>query len=492
LIGDNISDRSAVKIQKSGRASAASNVRWVGITQAGRVGIQLVSVVVFSRLLAPSDYGLMAMAAVVINFGGLFRDMGTSAALIQRKDLAPDLLDTVFWLNVILGLVVGIFVAILAPVAAWVFSADALTAVLLALSVIFPIASTTAPHLALLERHSEFRSIAWVEVSSGVTGLVAGIIFALIGGGVYSLVLQGVLTAAVSAIQFWRMSKWRPGTSWHSDEIKKIWHFSSNLVAFNVVNYFVRNGDSALVGRYLGAVSLGWYSAASRLLLFPTQNLTLVLGRALLPVYSRRQESLAEIATLYLRTLRLIAAVSAPMMFGLWAVRAPFVAVLLGPKWLPIAEILAWFAPMAFFQSLSSTTGTILSAIGRTDTLRTLGIVNSTLLLGAFIAGLQFGLFGLVIAYFFATLILTVSTMHITLTQVNSSLIEMVRRIAAPSVCAAAMAGTIALIEGYLPSGVSNLFRLLFLVPIGVMVYFGLIFIFAKSLVQELSKAVWR
>lgn len=62
--------------------SAASNVRWVGITQAGRVGIQLVSVIIFSRLLAPSDFGLMAMAAVVMNFGGLFRDMGTSAALI--------------------------------------------------------------------------------------------------------------------------------------------------------------------------------------------------------------------------------------------------------------------------------------------------------------------------------------------------------------------------------------------------------------------------
>lgn len=363
--------------------------------------------------------------------------------------------------------------------------------VLLALSMIFPIASTTAPHLALLERHSAFRSIAWVEVSSGMIGLVGGVIFALMGGGVYSFVLQGILTAAVSAIQFWRLSKWRPGISWRRDEIKKIWHFSSNLVAFNFLNYFIRNGNSALVGHYLGAVSLGWYSVANRLLLFPIQNLTAVIGRALLPVYSRRQESLAEIATLYLRTLALVAAVSAPMMFGLWAVRVPFVAVLLGPKWLPVAEILAWFAPMAFFQSLNSTTGTILSAIGRTDILRTLGIVYSAIFLGAFIVGLQSGLFGLVIAYFFATIIVTVSTMHITLTKISSSLIEMVRKIAAPTICAVAMAGAIALIERYLPSGVSNLFRLLILVPIGVMIYFGLIFIFAKPLFQELSKAVF-
>jgi PST family polysaccharide transporter len=471
--------------------AAASNVRWVAVTQVGRVGIQFISIVVFSRLLAPSDYGLMAMAAVVVNFGTLFRDMGTSTALIQRKELTPSLLDTVFWMNMIFGFAVGAFVAIAAPIAALVFSTEALTGVLLTLAVIFPITSTTAPHLALLERHSEFRSIAWVEVSSALIGLIAGISFAVMGGGVYSFVLQGVVTALLSTVQFWWISKWRPGTSWDSEELKKIWHFSSNLVAFNFVNYFVRNADSALVGRYLGAVSLGWYSVANRLLLFPIQNLTAVMSRALLPIYSQRQEDLTQIATLYLRTLVMIAAISAPMMFGLWALRVPFVEVLLGPNWLPVADILAWFAPMGFFQSLLSTTGTILSAIGRTDLLRTLGIINAIILLGAFILGLQFGLLGLVILYFIGTIILTLSTMHITLSKVNSNLLAMFRKISAPLICAIAMAGTIALLDWYLESVVSDLSRLLILIPLGILIYAGLMLLFSRSLVRDLTLALW-
>lgn len=472
-------------------ASATSNVRWVGATQAGRVGIQFVSIIVFSRLLAPSEYGLMAMAAVVMNFGGLFRDMGTSTALIQRKELTSGLLDTVFWLNVVLGLIVGVFAAIMAPVGAWVFATDALVGVLLALAVIFPIMGSTAPHLALLERHSEFRSIALIEVSAGVIGLAAGVIFALMGGGVYSFVLQGVVTAAVSAVQFWRVSNWRPGVSWSREELSKIWRFSGNLFVFNFVNYFVRNADSALVGRYLGTVSLGWYSVASRLLLFPIQNLTAVMNRALLPVYSRRQENLTEIATLYLRTLALISAISAPMMFGLWALREPFVSVLLGPSWLPVAEILAWFAPMGFFQSLLSTTGTILSAIGRTDLLRTLAIVNTLVVFGGFVLGLQYGLLGLVIAYFFATAVVTVSTMYITLNKIDSSLVAMVREIAAPSICAALMAATIFMLEWFLQSEVSNLLCLLILIPVGVIIYAGLMFVFSRKLIRELGAALW-
>jgi PST family polysaccharide transporter len=262
------------------------------------------------------------------------------------------------------------------------------------------------------------------------------------------------------------------------------------LVLFNFVNYFVRNADSALVGRYLGAVSLGWYSVANRLLLFPIQNLTAVMSRALLPVYSRRQENLPEIASLYLRTLALIAAISAPMMFGLWALRTPFVAVLLGPSWSPVAEILAWFAPMGFFQSLISTSGTILSAIGRTDVLRTLGIFNTVVLLSAFVLGLNYGLLGLVIAYFFATIVVMLVTMHITLSKVNSSLFALIPAISAPLLSAVAMAGAIAVLDGFLKSVASDFLRLLFLVPVGVAVYGGLMVLFSRALMQEFRKAV--
>lgn len=465
--------------------SARANVRWVLTAQGGRLAVQFVSIAVLSRLLSPADYGLMAMATVVTNFAMLFRDMGTSTALIQMDRPSAALLDAVFSFNIVFGAVIAAAVALCAPLAAWAFSAESLTGLLVALSLTFPVAAASAAPLALLEREGKFRAVAWIEISSGALGLTGGIAGARAGLGAYSLAMQAVMTAALTALQVWGLSRWRPRLRWAPRELRPIWPFSSNLVAFNLVNYFVRNADTALVGRFFDAHSLGWYSVANRLLLFPLQNLTYVASRALLPVYSRRQNEKQEIGSLYLRTLAVIAAISAPMMFGLWALREPFVATLLGPKWSPVADILQWFAPTGFLQSIGATSGTVLSAVGRTDVLRKIGIANTAVLICAFIVGMQFGLLGLVEAYFMATCVLTLAIMHVVLGHVGCNLGALVRRVQAPVACAAAMAVLLACVNAALVGLVSQPVRLIVLVPIGALFYLLLLSIFARGIVRE-------
>jgi len=467
-------------------ASARANVRWVLTAQAGRLAVQFVSIAVLSRLLSPADYGLMAMATVVTNFAMLFRDMGTSTALIQMERPSAALLDAVFSFNLVFGGVIAVAVALCAPLAAWAFSATSLTGLLMVLSLSFPLAAASAAQLALLERDSNFRAVAWIEISSGALGLAGGIVGARAGLGAYSLAMQAVLTAAFTTLQVWGLSHWRPRLRWAPRELRPIWSFSSNLVAFNLVNYFVRNADTALVGRFFDAHSLGWYSVANRLLLFPLQNLTYVASRALLPVYSRRQGEQREIGSLYLRTLAVIAAISAPMMFGLWALREPFVATLMGPKWSPVADILQWFAPTGFLQSINSTSGTVLSAIGRTDVLRKIGIANAIVLVGAFVAGMQFGLLGLVEAYFVATCVLTLAIMHVVLGHVGCNLGALIRRVQAPVASAAAMAALVALLNSALQALVSPPVRLIVLVPVGGLFYLLLLWTFGSGIVREL------
>lgn len=470
---------------------ALSNARWVGMGQAGRLTLQFLSITVLSRLLSPSDFGLMAMAAVLTNLGLLFRDLGTAAALIQKRDLTDELIDTVFWLNVVFGLAIGGLLVLTAPVVAHLFHATALTGILMALSATFPIAASGASQLALLERRHQFRSIAWIEVSSAAAGLVTAIVCALKGLGVYSFVLQSIVTVSMSTLQIWMKSSHRPRWSWSHEEFKSIWHFSGNLTAFNLINYFSRNADSMLIGRFLGAVSLGWYNVAYRILLFPLQNLTFTSSRALLPVYSRHQDDRETLRSLYLRTLALIGAITGPLMLGLWALRVPFVHVAFGEKWTPVIYILAWFAPMGFLQSLISTTGSVLSAIGRTDILRTLGIVNSITVVGGFVFGLQFGLMGLVIAYFCATTLITITSIHVTLREVDSGLIELARRIWKQSLCAVTMAGLLAVLNSFMLPRVPAIVVLAVLAPTGVAFYALSLYFFSRTSLVELQKALW-
>ena len=255
------------------------SAQWAAISQVSKVGGQLVSLVVLSRLLPPSDYGVMAMAGVVTALAGMLRDMGTGAAIIQRKELTQELTCTVFWMNMALGTTLGLLLWVGADLLGAFFREPKLPGVLLALAALFPLTSFTAVHQAIIERRSGFRTLAVLDVTNQLFGLVVAIMAALAGAGVYSLVAPMASSALISSIWLWRKSGWRPNWQWSSREFKALWGFTGNLTAFNFVNYFARNADSMIIGRMLGTAALGHYSMAYKLMLFPVQNLGWVVSR---------------------------------------------------------------------------------------------------------------------------------------------------------------------------------------------------------------------
>ncbi|EJW5315564.1 oligosaccharide flippase family protein, partial [Klebsiella pneumoniae] len=263
-----------------------SNTKWVAVSQLFKIGVQLLNIVVLARLIPPSEYGLMAMALVVTNFATLVRDLGTSAAIIQRKDLSNQTINAIFWLNVSMGVGIGVIIVILSPLISFLFHQEKLITVLCLLAISFPLASSSSSHLALLERDSKFRSIAFIEITSSATAVILAITLAYMNWGVYSLVIQAITLACMSTFQLWYKSKWRPNVRkiFDFDEIKGLLGFSGNLTLFNFINYFSRNADSMIIGHYMSSAILGAYSLAYRVMLFPIQNLTFVITRALFPV----------------------------------------------------------------------------------------------------------------------------------------------------------------------------------------------------------------
>lgn len=213
--------------------------------------VQLINVIYLAKIIPPAEYGIMAMALVIINLGILLRDLGTSAAIIQ-KSLSQDLVNTVFWLNSFMGLALAIIVAVSAPFVSSFYGQVKLFPVLILLSITFPLSSCAATHLALLERESRFKTISFIEVSSSIIAVIVAITMANMGFGVFSLVGQAIILNLMSAIQFWRASKWRPYFKQfiNLDELRSIFGFSANLSLFNFINYFSRNTDSFIIGKF--------------------------------------------------------------------------------------------------------------------------------------------------------------------------------------------------------------------------------------------------
>jgi O-antigen/teichoic acid export membrane protein len=367
---------------------------------------------VLARLLPPKSYGVMALATIVTNLANIFRDMGSSAAIIQAKELTADLTGTVHTSNVVLGLGIGAAVAVSAPSVSTLFHEPELTKILYLLALVFPIGSISLAHQALLERESRFSVVVMAEIVAALSGLALAMLAAWSGAGVYSLVIQVFAATLIGTVMIISASDRRPRWIWSRREFSSVIAFSGNLSLFNFVAYVSRNTDSIVIGRLLGAASLGIYSVAYRIMILPLQNLTFVASRALFPVMSRRGDRLPEMAELYLKSLSLIAFLSVPMMAGLFALRELVVDVVLGEKWHASAAILGWLAPVGAMQSMVSATGTICMSRGRTDVLLRLGMLGALLHATAFAVGSSWGIEGVAAGYLVATILNAVPAFH--------------------------------------------------------------------------------
>jgi O-antigen/teichoic acid export membrane protein len=471
---------------------ASTGVVWAGASQAGRLLIQMVALAVMSRLLPAADFGLLALATVVTTYANLLRDMGTAAAIIQRQTLSDDLLDTVFWFNVCVGGILAVGVIALAVPIAHLFRQPRLAGVLDTLAISFPLVSSGAVHQALLERSLKFRTLARLEISSALLALAVACWAALHGFGVYSLVFNSLVTSVMTSFQLWVASGWRPKLHWNGRELRSIWNFSANLFGFQTLNYFARNADSMLIGRFLGPTELGWYSVGYRIMLFPLTNLSAVLSRSLFPVLSRRQADQESFAALYLRTISAIAVITAPLMAGLWVLREPFVEVLFGKKWLPVAPLLAWLAPLGMVQSLLTTIGMIYMATGKTSLMMKWTVVSGVTIVVALATGLQWGYLGVAKAYAAANALLLYPLFAVPAKLIGLRFLDIVKSIQWQVLTALLMALLSWMLSAAIGNSIDPALRLACIGTFGVLTYLALGWVLMRPKLAEVFRAVIR
>ena len=185
-----------------------------------------------------------------------------------------------------------------------------------------------------------------------------------------------------------------------------------------------------LLGRYVGATALGFYSYAYNLMLYPLDNVSAALGRVLFPAFSQVQDDNERFRSGYMRVCSVIAAMTFPMTLGMLAVAGPLIDVFLGPKWHPAARLLMILAPVGLVQSIVTTVGYIYMAKGRTDWMFRLGLISSPLLVASFVVGLPWGTEGVSISYAVCFYALTPPSFAIPFRLIDLSLWAFVKRVA--------------------------------------------------------------
>jgi O-antigen/teichoic acid export membrane protein len=394
-------------------ARTVSGAAWSAVGRTGQQLVSLVGTAILARLLSPEHYGLVGMASLVTGFILIFRDLGTSAAIVQRPVLSDEFVASLFWVNLLFGFAALLAGVLLAPWIAAFYHTPALTPVMRALSFAFLLSSFGIVPSGLLSRQLAFRKIALVEIACAAAGMSVAVTLASLGYGVWSLVAANLTNTTLESALFLFLCSWRPRLMLRLDEVRRIYSFSGNLVGFQAVNFFARHADDILIGRYLGAASLGYYRLAYTLMLYPVQRVTGVLARVLFPALAQVQTDHERFRHAYLRTCVAIAAITFPMMLGLLAVAGPFVEVFFGPKWAPVAWLLTILALVGLVQSIVSTVGLIYMAKGHTALMFRVGLAVSVIVVVSFLVGLRWGINGVATAYAIVSIALALPTLRI-------------------------------------------------------------------------------
>jgi O-antigen/teichoic acid export membrane protein len=468
------------------RKAAFSSIRWSAASQFGRQVMQFATTIILARLLSPSDFGLLTMATVVTGFVAIFKDLGTTAAIIQQKILPDSLLDSLFWINVTFGLLATLILFAIAPLTADFYQEPQVKSILQVLSITFLVSGVSTLHQALLEKQLEFDSLAKIELLATLLGALVGVGSALSGAKVWSLVYQNLVIVTLTSVLLWFKTQWRPKGKFRWQAVKSLSSYSLNLTGFSILNYFIRNADYFLIGKVLGVQALGYYTLAYRLMLYPLQSMAAVIGRVLFPVFSRLQQDDARLRSAYLQVVAAIALITFPVMMGTWVLAETFIIGVFGEPWRATILPLVILSPVGLIQSIGTTVGTIYLCKGRTDWMFRWGGFAGILFMISFVIGLRWGIVGVATGYAIANLLLIYPNFAIPFSLIQLKMIDLVFVLWRPLLCSIIMSAVILTMKLVLPTGLATLSKLGVLMFIGIVTYLFATRWISKSQIQQL------
>ncbi len=358
---------------------------WIAIAKYSGIVIQLLITAILARLISPAAFGTVAVAMVVLNFLEIFADIGIGPAVVQFKQLTKRHLDSLFTLNLYIGVGLSLGLFMLSGLIADYYQDVALEKVcMLMVLVIFFNSLNVVPN-ALMRRDKRFRTIAIRTLFFKFTSGCIAVWGAFNGWGIYALVVTPILSAiGVFVVNYYNYPL-RLVMRMSSEAVRMVSSFSIFQFAFSFFNYFSRNLDKLIVGKYFSLTQLGFYDKSYQLMRLPLQNVTFVIHPVLHPILSSLQDNKQELAEKNRKLAVVLSNISFPIGLILFFCGGELIRIVYGNQWdaaIPVFRIFALSLPL---QMILSTSGTIYQAAGKTNHMFYNGMINTAVTVSGFL-----------------------------------------------------------------------------------------------------------
>lgn len=393
-----------------------SAAQWQTASSVVKGGLQFGVMVLLARLLTPEDFGLAALALIVVGFAEMVVDLGLGPAIVQRQEVSARQVRVAFTASALIGVGMTLLLVAAAPLFALLLRNPEVPEVLRWQALLFVFAGLGATARSVLERRLDFRGLFFVAFLSYVVGYaVVGISLALLGFGVWSLVFAALAQGAIGATVALALARHPMRPLLALSELRDLLDFGFGVILNRIVVYASYNGDNFAVGRWLGSAALGLYSRAFQLVLFPLGHLQSVTWNVLFSAYSRLQGDRRRAGAAYLKGVQLTTLVVAPIMAGMLVAGPHLIVGLYGPQWVSATVPLQILCAVGALRAVYGMTGALTHAFGRVYAEFRRQAAYAVLVIVASLVGSAWGLPGVAAGVAVAVVFMFFSMAHLAL-----------------------------------------------------------------------------
>ena len=369
-----------------------------GVLVAVKAAISFGSLLILSRLLKPSDFGIVAMAGISIGLFRIVGDCGLVMASIQRRDMTNAQLSTLFWINVGVGGLLALVAVLSAPALVAVFGEPILFRVTLVLSVVLIALGIGAQHEAILRRALDYGYLQAIGAGAQAFGLLVAVLTAIAGLGFWALVFQQVSARIIETVFLWYRTGWVPAKPRRDVGAKSFLQYGGRLVTSHLLAHIARSFGDFVVGISSDPTNLGYFRRATNIVMM-TEQLKQPLKSIMPASLSRVQNDHQSFTDLYLYGLALWS-FAALGVVGIVAAEAPLIVdLLLGDGWERSAPLVRWLVPAGVAAAIGSATDWMLMPLARMKRLLALRLIRAGCAVVGILLGARWGVNGVAAGY---------------------------------------------------------------------------------------------
>lgn len=373
-----------------------SAVIWSSFDVLLRQGLTFVITVILARMVTPEEFGTIGLLVLFAGVASVFVDSGFSSALIQRQEITHADESTVFWFNLMSGIVIGALLWFSAPWIADFYEVPVLVPLVGVLAFNIMVSASGAIHSTLLTRRLSFKVQLKISgIATGVAGVVA-IVMASHGYGLWALAAQTVVASTMTALLLWLLNDWRPAWVFSRESVSKLFGFGGYLMMAGLLDVVYTRLYSVIIGKMYGVADLGFFNRADGARQLPEGILGSVVSRVAFPIFSRAAGDPERIRNGMRLSVRILMFINIPVMLGMSAVAGPMIEAFFGSAWASAAPLLSVLALVSVLWPMNVINVQVLKAQGHSRLFFRLSVIKKLLGVLLLVTGSFFGVMGMV------------------------------------------------------------------------------------------------